>query len=133
MSNTDVKVFEQAVILPDPDMRQRLSMLVGLDEVKEKLVKLLGLLVNPAGINAWAKKYHPSANTAINYLLRRPPLIVFAGDVGSGKSELAFTIGDAVARQEKIEITLLPLSLATRGEGRVSQPPKMLDENCKTI
>jgi AAA+ superfamily predicted ATPase len=33
---------------------------------------------------------------------------VLAGDVGSGKTELAETIGDAVARQEKIEITLLP-------------------------
>ena len=35
-------------------------------------------------------------------------------------------VGDAVARQEKIDITLLPLSLSTRGQGRVGilHPPK---------
>jgi len=59
-------------------------------------------------------------------VLRRPPLIVMAGDVGSGKSELAFTIGDAVARQQKIEVTLFPLSLATRGQGRVGQMTQLI-------
>lgn len=126
MHETELKVFEQAINLPDPEMRKRLSLLVGLDETKERLVKLLGLLVNPAGIHSWAKSHHPDADSALNYVLRRPPLIVLAGDVGSGKSELAQTIGDAVARQEKIEITLLPLSLATRGEGRVGQMTQII-------
>jgi ATPase family associated with various cellular activities (AAA) len=57
---------------------------------------------------------------------RRPPLVVLAGDVGSGKTELAETIGDAVARREKIDITLLPLSLSTRGQGRVGEMTQLL-------
>ena len=52
-------------------------------------------------------------------VLRRPPLIVLAGDVGSGKSELAETIGDDVARREGIDVTLYPMSLSARGQGRV--------------
>jgi AAA+ superfamily predicted ATPase len=56
----------------------------------------------------------------------RPPLIVLAGDVGSGKTELASTIGDAVARQEKINVTMLPLSLSTRGQGRVGQMTQLV-------
>jgi DNA replication protein DnaC len=59
-------------------------------------------------------------------VLRRPPLIVLAGDVGSGKTELAETIGDAVARKEKIEITLYPLSLSSRGQGRVGEMTQLL-------
>ena len=59
-------------------------------------------------------------------MLRRPPLVVLAGDVGSGKTELAETIGDAVARQEKIDITLFPLSLSTRGQGRVGEMTQLL-------
>jgi AAA+ superfamily predicted ATPase len=51
---------------------------------------------------------------------------VLAGDVGSGKSELAETIGDAVARQERIEITLFPMSLSTRGQGRVGEMTQLL-------
>jgi AAA+ superfamily predicted ATPase len=52
--------------------------------------------------------------------------VVLAGDVGSGKSELAETIGDAVSRQERIEITLFPLSLSTRGQGRVGEMTQLL-------
>ena len=52
--------------------------------------------------------------------------MVLAGDVGSGKSELAETIGDAVARQENIDITLFPLSLTTRGQGRVGEMTQLL-------
>lgn len=122
----EANTFEQAITFPDPEMKQRLSMLVGLDETKDKLTKILSLLVNPSGIAKWAKKHHPDAKSSLTYVLRRPPLIILAGDVGSGKSELATTIGDAVARQEKIEITLLPLSLATRGEGRVGQMTQMI-------
>jgi AAA+ superfamily predicted ATPase len=51
---------------------------------------------------------------------------VLAGDVGSGKTELAETIGDAVARQEEIDITLFPLSLSTRGQGRVGEMTQLL-------
>jgi len=51
---------------------------------------------------------------------------VLAGDVGAGKSELAETIGDAVARQENIEITLFPLSLSTRGQGRVGEMTQLI-------
>ena len=58
--------------------------------------------------------------------LRRPPLVVLAGDVGAGKSELAETIGDAVARQERIDITLFPMSLSTRGQGRVGEMTQLL-------
>ena len=54
-------------------------------------------------------------------VLNRPPLVILAGDVGSGKTELAESIGDAVARQEKIEIELLPLSLSARGQGKVGE------------
>lgn len=53
-------------------------------------------------------------------------MIVLAGDVGSGKTELAETIGDAVARQENIEVTLFPLSLSTRGQGRVGEMTQLV-------
>jgi AAA+ superfamily predicted ATPase len=59
-------------------------------------------------------------------VLSRPPLVVLAGDVGSGKTELAETIGNGVARQEKIDITLLPLSFSTRGQGRVGEMTQLL-------
>jgi SpoVK/Ycf46/Vps4 family AAA+-type ATPase len=115
------ELFEHTITYPDPEMRERFGLLVGIDDTKESLKKILGLLINPDGVAQWAKKHHPDARLILNYVLRRPPLIVLAGDVGSGKSELAYTIGDAVARQEDLEVELFPLSLAARGQGTVGQ------------
>jgi AAA+ superfamily predicted ATPase len=120
------ELFERRITYPDIDAQARLARLVGLDEQTNRLAKILGLLVNPAGLADWAKKHHPAAQALLDTVLRRPPLVVLAGDVGSGKTELAETIGDAVARQEKIDITLLPLSLSTRGQGRVGEMTQLL-------
>lgn len=120
------EIFERRTNYPDPDFMDRFNRLVGLDDHKERLSKILGLLVNPSGLSSWAKKHHPESVSILNYVLRRPPLVVLAGDVGSGKSELAETIGDTVARQEGIDITLLPLSLASRGQGRVGEMTQLI-------
>lgn len=120
------ELFERVITYPDFEFQERLSDLVGLDDQKARLTKILSLLVNPSGIEDWVKKHHKGASKVINFVLKRPPLVVLEGDVGSGKSELATTIGDAIARQEKIDISLLPLSLSTRGEGRVGQMTKLI-------
>lgn len=119
-------LFERRMSFPDPSARRRLGNLVGIDDHKTRLSKILGLLVNPSGLETWAKKFHPGADLLLDTVLRRPPLVILAGDVGSGKTELAETIGDAVARSENIDITLLPLSLSTRGQGRVGEMTQLL-------
>lgn len=120
------QIFEQRLTYPDFEPRERLAKLIGLDDHKLRVSKILSLLINPSSLEAWIEKHHPGANNALSTVLRRPPLVVLAGDVGSGKSELAETIGDSVARQEGIEITLFPLSLSTRGQGRVGEMTQLI-------
>ena len=126
MKPTLDELFERRFTYPDFAFQDRLARLVGLDEHISRLTKILGLLVNPAGLADWVHKHHSGATTLLNTVLRRPPLVVLAGDVGSGKTELAETVGDAVARQEKVDITLFPLSLSTRGQGRVGEMTQLL-------
>jgi AAA+ superfamily predicted ATPase len=120
------ELFDRRLDFPDLDARRRLTRLVGVDETKKRMTKMLGILVNPAGPRAWAKRHHPDADTLLDYVERRPPLVILAGDVGSGKTELAETIGDAIARQEDIPVTLYPLSLATRGSGKVGEMTRLV-------
>lgn len=120
------ELFERHITYPDFEPQERLARLVGLDDQKARLTKILSLLVNPVGLETWSKKHHAGADGMLNSILRRPPLVVLAGDVGSGKTELAETIGDAVARQENINITLYPLSLSARGQGRVGEMTQLL-------
>jgi AAA+ superfamily predicted ATPase len=119
-------LFDRRLSFPDGDARKRFARLVGIDDAKSRLTKLIGILVHPAGPREWAKRYHHGAPALMDYLERRPPLVILAGDVGTGKTELAETVGDAVARQESIGVTLYPLSLATRGTGKVGEMTKLL-------
>jgi AAA+ superfamily predicted ATPase len=119
-------LFDRRLTYPDLSARKRFARLVGIDEAKSRVTKLLGILVNPSGPRAWAKKHHSEAPTLIDYVERRPPLVILAGDVGTGKTELAETVGDGVARQEEISLTLFPMSLATRGSGKVGEMTQLL-------
>src|SRR5688500_9790042 len=119
-------LFEQRMSFPHPSARERLERLVGLDDHISKLTKVLGLLVHPGGLMLWRDKHHPDAGKLVHSVLNRPPLVILGGDVGSGKTELAETIGDAVARQEGIEIDLLPLSLSARGKGRLGEMTQLI-------
>ena len=119
-------LFDRRATFPDSSAKKRLELLVGLDEVKERLVKSLAVLVNPEGVQEWAKKFHSTKLALLDFAERRPPLVILAGDVGTGKTEVASTIGDAIARQEGISVTLFPLSLSTRGSGRVGEMTQLL-------
>ena len=119
-------LFDRRLAFPDINARMRYIRLVGIDDAKSRLTKILAALVNPEGPRTWAHRFHPNAKFLLDYFECRPPLVVLAGDVGTGKTELAETVGDAVARQEGIAVTLFPLSLMTRGSGRVGEMTQLL-------
>lgn len=115
------ELFDRRMTFPDPDAQQRLARLVGIDNEKDRLAKTLGILINPSEIQEWAKKFHDGAIHGLQMVFRSPPLVLIAGDVGTGKTELAETIGDSVARSEQVEVILFPVSLSTRGMGLVGE------------
>ena len=119
-------LFERRMSYPHPDAKARLERLVGLDDQIHRLTKSIGLMVHPGGLRLWGSEFHPGAQKLIDAVLLRPRLVILGGDVGSGKTELAETIPDAVARQEEIEIDLLPLSLSARGQGRVGEMTQLI-------
>ena len=119
-------VFDRRLTFPDPIAQQRFAGLVGIDDAKVRVTKLVAALIHPDGVRQWANKFHKGAKSLVNYVERRPPLVILSGDVGTGKTELAETVGDAVARQENTDVTLYPLSLASRGSGRVGEMTKLI-------
>ena len=70
MKPTLDELFDQCKTYPDPDARARLNRLVGLDDQKTRLAKILGLLVHPAGLAAWSAKHHPGAAALLDTVLR---------------------------------------------------------------
>jgi len=115
------KLFDEVFELPHADFKDEYDRLVGLDKTKELLLKEGRLLLKPNLLDDWSNKQHGVVLPAVTQFQRRPPLLLFAGDVGTGKTALANSFGDAIAREENLSITVLRLSLITRGRGAVGE------------
>src|SRR5260370_21774265 len=114
-------IFEEVKELPVSDAKRRFAALVGLDEIKERLLKEAHLLLTPDALDAWSKKHHGRHLSLVDAFRGRLPLFLFSGDVGTGKTALAESFGDPVARAAGISITLYSLSLTARGTGAVGE------------
>jgi len=121
-----IDLFDEPRPFPDPVAQRRYGSLVGLDEMKETIVREALALLAPQSVHAWSKKHHGKVLRAAELLADRTPLLVFCGDVGTGKTALAESFGDEVARRAGIEVLLFPLSLSARGTGAVGEMTKLL-------
>jgi SpoVK/Ycf46/Vps4 family AAA+-type ATPase len=120
------ELFEPSRDFPDPNAAARYSQLVGLDPIKELLHKEALLRLDPGRLIAWSHKHHGQEIAALRYFRDRPALFVFAGDVGTGKTQLAETFGDRVATEMGLQIAMRKLTLNARGSGRVGEMTSLI-------
>ncbi|MGU9951152.1 MAG: AAA family ATPase [Gammaproteobacteria bacterium WSBS_2016_MAG_OTU1] len=123
------ELFDRRLEYPDPDARSIYAALVGVEATKTAIEKALGICVDPSGIRDWWKKHFHNPGVLLEIVINRSPLVILAGDVGTGKTALAESVGDAVARRHNINITLFPVSLSTRGIGRVGEMTKLISSS----
>jgi len=120
------ELFEPSRDFPDPEAAARYAQLVGLDSVKELLHKEALLRLDPGRLAEWSRKHHGHQIAALRYFRDRPPLFVFAGDVGTGKTQLAETFGDRVATEMGLQVAMRKLTLNARGSGRVGEMTSLI-------
>lgn len=126
-------LFAAAEEFPNERARERYAALVGLDTIKRQLVAEARVLLDPATVETWSKKTHKAVIPAVADVIDRTPLVVLAGDVGTGKTELAETVGDAIARELGVQVMLYPLSLSARGHGAVGEMTTLLTKAFETV
>ena len=83
---TSLNLFDEIRDLPDEEATRQFSRLIGLDHLKTVLVKQARLLLRPALLEDWSNQHHNVILPCVEDFSRRPPLIVFSGDVGTGKN-----------------------------------------------
>lgn len=126
-SSLPPELFEQVLVYPDDKARRQYEMLVGLDEIKRRLEAETIVLTQHKALQEWARKKHGTPKLqALATVENGAPLIIFAGDVGSGKTALAESFGDAVARRIGKKVVLLRMSIQTRGGGFVGDMTKQI-------
>lgn len=126
MNQNPIDLFEEDLDLPDPDADLRYAQLVGLDHIKDRLIKEAELILQPARIEDWSRRHHGTVFNAVRRMAERPPLFVFAGDVGSGKTTLAETFASTISRRHSIAIKVRRLSLRSRGSGAVGEMTRLV-------
>lgn len=122
------ELFDEVLDLPDPNAQRRYASLVGLDDVKTQIHKQARILLKPSLLDKWADKHHRGPVALTEVVRDRPPLFIFGGDVGTGKTTLAETFGDQLTRTERLPggVRLMRLSLNARGSGTVGETTTLI-------
>lgn len=113
--------FESRLELPDEKLTARAKRLVGFERRFARLSAQMRLLTDLDGVQQWATRHHPDSASLIDVLADRYPLVVFHGDVGTGKTASAEAAADGLATLLDTEGFLLKLSTRVRGIGNVGE------------
>jgi AAA+ superfamily predicted ATPase len=133
MTGEHVNVFELELELPDTHLTALAKRLVGFETRYAKLKKHLQLLMDLEGLEAWSKKQYGKHMPLLDALADRYPLVVFHGDVGTGKTAMAETIANTMTRDLKKDATLFKLSTRVRGSGNVGEMSMLINRAFEVV
>ncbi len=121
-------LFELEVPLPDAWLRAQAERLVGFKARYDRLHQDLRLLIDKEGLEQWSKKHYAARIPLLDSLIDRYPLVVFHGDVGTGKSATAQAASNALAEELGKEARLFKLSTRVRGSGNVGEMSTLINQ-----
>src|ERR1017187_942297 len=127
------ELFELELELPDDKIAASSKRLVGFETRYQRLHRGLRLLADPKELHAWSKKFHHKELVICNAVADRYPLVIFAGDVGTGKTVTAEGACDRLAREARRDAMLFKLSTRVRGSGKVGQMSSLLNQAFDTV
>jgi AAA+ superfamily predicted ATPase len=90
------------------------------------------MLIDPGGLERWSKDFYGKRLPIVDAVLERYPLVIFHGDVGTGKTVTAEAISNALAKEMKRPATLFKLSTQVRGSGNVGEMSMLLSRAFET-
>ncbi|GLV54405.1 hypothetical protein KDH_12520 [Dictyobacter sp. S3.2.2.5] len=121
----DISTFIAEVIRhPDQQLLAQYDMLVGIDDIKHSTVRKLQLLLEPDRFMLWQQEQYGAerfSDTIGKTLMMRYPLLIFAGEVGSGKTMLARSVGSVLAQLLQVKLVSFLLNTQVRGDGHVGE------------
>lgn len=127
------ELFESELELPHTRLERLAKSLVGFEARYERIRRDLHLLASQEELHAWSKKFHKSVLPFCEILADRYPLILFEGDVGTGKTATAEAACDRLVRELKKPAMLFKLSTQVRGEGRVGHMSMLINQAFQVI
>lgn len=121
-------IFDNTIELPNSAIKERAKYLIGFEAKFQRIAGNLKLLLDQEGLKEWSRKFHKVELPVITQLADRYPLIILAGDVGTGKTVSAEAIADRMVRELDKEGFFLRLSTRVRGEGLHGQMGNLVND-----
>jgi len=117
---------------PNPVAKKTWEGLVGLDHVKTLLVDTLELLLEPDRLIDWQRRHHRRPLKLATFVEKTWPLVILQGDVGCGKSAIASSVGDPLARRLGAPVVLVEAPSNVRGSGLVGEMSARISETFRS-
>jgi len=121
-------IFDNTIELPNKEIAERTETLIGFTEKFNRIYSNLKLLLDKESLIQWSNKFYKTELPVIKQLQEKYPLIILAGDVGTGKTVTAESIADKMTRELKKEGFFLKLSTRVRGEGLHGQMGNLVND-----
>src|SRR5579863_8854015 len=126
-------LFELELDLPNDKIASATSRLIGFETRYQRIHRDIRLLADPEEVRAWSKKHHHKELPVCAVVADRYPLVIFAGDVGTGKTVTAEGVCDRLAREARRDAMLFKLSTRVRGTGKVGEMSSLLNEAFEAV
>ncbi|KPG95935.1 ATPase [Pseudomonas sp. RIT-PI-q] len=122
-------VFDAAIDLPQRQLTEREQVLLGFEGRYERIHNQLRLLLNQGQLSEWSNTHHNTVLPICNLVGDQYPLVIFHGDVGTGKTATAECIANRIVRESRTEDSVLfKLSNRVRGSGKVGEMGTLLTQ-----
>ena len=122
-------IFESKTPLPDSRLAAKGKTLLGFEVRYNRVRNQLRLLLNLSELAQWNQKHHRGKLAACNFVAEQHPLVIFYGDVGTGKTVMAECIANRLITESKTEDSVLfKLGNRVRGSGKVGEMGTLLIE-----
>lgn len=122
-------VFDAEIPLPDDQIAARERTLLGFEPRYLRVRDQLRLMLSVSELEAWNRKHHQGKLALVMLIGELYPLVIFHGDVGTGKTATAESIANRLVIESGLEDSVLfKLSNRVRGTGRVGEMGTLLSE-----
>lgn len=122
-------IFDSEIFLPDARLSERSKSLLGFEARYERIKNQLRLLLHVDQIQAWNQKNHAGKLALSTLVADQYPLVIFYGDVGTGKTAMAECMANRLVEESRTEDSVLfKMSNRVRGSGKVGEMGTLMIE-----
>ena len=123
-------VFDKRVPLPDESIAKTTKALLGFESRFSRVQRQLKLLVHLDELEKWSQKFYSRPTRITEFVGEQHPLVIFHGDVGTGKTVTAEGIAHRITQDDARgqDAELFKLSTRVRGSGRVGEMGTLLTQ-----